>query len=152
MEKRGGAGLRDFGCSGAAMGRRRPRKLSNVVANPYAKSAIRLTYGGYLYILPISHTLLLKVKEMEGMKASSSSTSSNTGMMSRMKKDCLFFYVSLQEGFRNLKALFVGQAKKLTARNEQEATEAELRTSKMQVEAADAAEETKKKLSNSKSA
>lgn len=100
---------------------------------------------------PISDISLLKAKEMEGMKASSSSTSSNTGMMSRMKKDCLFFYVSLQEGFRNLKAFFVGQAKKLTARNEQEATEAELRTSKMQVEAADAAEETKKRLSNSKS-
>ncbi|KAB2628730.1 hypothetical protein D8674_033525 [Pyrus ussuriensis x Pyrus communis] len=68
--------------------------------------------------------------------------------MSRLKNDCLSFVVSLQEGFRYVKACFVGQAKKLTARNEQEATEAELQTAKMQVEAADAAEDTKNRLHN----
>ena len=41
------------------------------------------------------------------------------------------------------------QAKKLTAKNEREATEADLKASKMQVEAADAAEETKKRLEKS---
>lgn len=38
------------------------------------------------------------------------------------------------------------QTKKVTARNEKEATEADLKAAKMQVEAADAAEETKKRL------
>ncbi|CAN6584244.1 unnamed protein product [Malus baccata var. baccata] len=69
--------------------------------------------------------------------------------MSRLKNDCLSFTGSLQEGLRYVKACFVGQAKKLTARNEQEATEAELQTAKMQVEAADAAEDTKNRLHNS---
>ena len=41
------------------------------------------------------------------------------------------------------------QAKKLTEKNEREATEADLKASKMQVEAADAAEETKKRLEKS---
>ncbi|CAN6584239.1 unnamed protein product [Malus baccata var. baccata] len=69
--------------------------------------------------------------------------------MSRLKNDCLSFTVLLQEGFRYVKACFVGQDKKLTAGNEQEATEAELQTAKMQVEAADAAEDTKNRLHNS---
>jgi hypothetical protein len=38
------------------------------------------------------------------------------------------------------------QTKKLTARDEKEATEADLMAAKMQVEAADAAEEAKKRL------
>ncbi|KAM1014301.1 hypothetical protein TB2_044125 [Malus domestica] len=66
--------------------------------------------------------------------------------MSRLKNDCLSFTVSLQEGFRYVKACFVGQAKKLTARNEKEATEAELQTAKMQVDAVDAAEDTKNQV------
>jgi hypothetical protein len=41
------------------------------------------------------------------------------------------------------------QAKKLTAKNEREATEADLKAAKMQVEAADAAEENKKRLDKS---
>ncbi|XAR48481.1 hypothetical protein NMG60_11031309 [Bertholletia excelsa] len=69
--------------------------------------------------------------------------------VSRLKKGCLFFAASVQEGFGYLKALLVGQAQKLTARNEKEATEADLRTAKMQVEAADAAEDTKKRLDKS---
>ncbi|XP_058221979.1 uncharacterized protein LOC131331985 [Rhododendron vialii] len=60
------------------------------------------------------------------------------------------FAASLQEGFGNFKALVVGQAKKMSARNEKESSEADLRTAKMQVEAADAAEDTKKRLEKSK--
>ncbi|GFS44096.1 hypothetical protein Acr_00g0088390 [Actinidia rufa] len=66
-----------------------------------------------------------------------------------MKKNCLSFAASVQESFRSLKATLVGQAKKVTARNEKEATEAYLQTAKMQVEAADDAEETKKSLNKS---
>ncbi|KAA8528383.1 hypothetical protein F0562_035738 [Nyssa sinensis] len=69
--------------------------------------------------------------------------------MSRMKKECLSFAVSLQEGFCYLKATIVGQGMKLVARNEKEASEADLQTAKMQVEAADAAEDSKKRLDKS---
>ncbi|XVE95156.1 hypothetical protein REPUB_Repub02eG0072200 [Reevesia pubescens] len=69
-----------------------------------------------------------------------------TSAMSRIKKDCLAFGVSLQEGFRYVKAILVGQAKKRKARNEKEATAAELQTQKMQVEAADEAENSKEKI------
>ncbi|XP_004287438.1 PREDICTED: uncharacterized protein LOC101307528 [Fragaria vesca subsp. vesca] len=69
--------------------------------------------------------------------------------LSRMNKGCLSFTASLQEGFRYVKAFFVGQAKRLTARSEKEATEADLVTAKMQVEATDAAEDTKSRLNKS---
>ncbi|KAL6317328.1 hypothetical protein AAG906_030081 [Vitis piasezkii] len=72
-----------------------------------------------------------------------------TSVTSRVKRDCISFFVSLQEGFRYFKALLVGQGKKMTARNEKEATQADLLTEKMQVEAADAAEDTKKNLHKS---
>ncbi|KAL3733042.1 hypothetical protein ACJRO7_022549 [Eucalyptus globulus] len=65
--------------------------------------------------------------------------------MSRAK-ECLSFAVSVQEGLRYVKALLLGQAKKMRARNEREATEADLRTAKMQVDAADAAEDAKKRI------
>ncbi|XP_052188167.1 uncharacterized protein LOC127798673 isoform X1 [Diospyros lotus] len=70
---------------------------------------------------------------------------------SRIKKDCLSFAASLQEGVGNFKALVVGllQGKKIRARNEKEATEADLQTAKMQVEAADAAEDTKRRIDKS---
>ncbi|KAF8404745.1 hypothetical protein HHK36_009634 [Tetracentron sinense] len=68
-------------------------------------------------------------------------------VMTRMKKDCLSFTTSFQQGFRYFKAFLVGRrAKKMTARNEEEASEADLQTAKMQVEATDAAEDTKKRL------
>ncbi|XP_041021969.1 uncharacterized protein LOC121263201 [Juglans microcarpa x Juglans regia] len=70
----------------------------------------------------------------------------SSAAMSRMKKDCLWFSTSMQECFSYVKASFTGLAKKMTARNEREASEADLRAAKMQVEAADAAEETKKGL------
>ncbi|KAK9270343.1 hypothetical protein L1049_025922 [Liquidambar formosana] len=72
-----------------------------------------------------------------------------TSMMSRMKKDCISFGASLQEGFGYVRAFFVGQAKKLTARNEKEATKADLQAARMQVEATDAAEDTKNRLNKS---
>lgn len=40
------------------------------------------------------------------------------------------------------------QGKKLTAKNEQEASEADLQAAKMQVDAADAAEDTKNRLNH----
>ncbi|XP_054789104.1 uncharacterized protein LOC129294672, partial [Prosopis cineraria] len=58
----------------------------------------------------------------------------------------LFFAASLQEGLAYVKAFFVGQTKRIKARNEEEATAAELETDKMQVEATNDAEETKTKL------
>ncbi|KAH7847132.1 hypothetical protein Vadar_022254 [Vaccinium darrowii] len=66
--------------------------------------------------------------------------------VSPVKKGFASFAASLQEGFGNFKALVVGQATKMSARNEKEASEADLQTSKMQVAAADAAEDTKKRL------
>ncbi|CAK7347290.1 unnamed protein product [Dovyalis caffra] len=70
-------------------------------------------------------------------------------VMSRMKKDCLFFTVSLKESFSYIKAIFVGQAKKMTARSEKEAAAAELQAEKMQVEAANEAENVKNKIDKS---
>ncbi|GAV85398.1 hypothetical protein CFOL_v3_28835 [Cephalotus follicularis] len=84
---------------------------------------------------------------MEEVLSSSSSLSST--VISNIKKKCLSLTVSLQEGFRYVKAFFVGKAKKMTARNEKEASAADLETAKMQVEAADEAEDKKKKLNNS---
>ncbi|KAM7514481.1 hypothetical protein LguiA_004064 [Lonicera macranthoides] len=69
--------------------------------------------------------------------------------MSRIKEDCLSFAVSVQQGFRYFKAILVGQAKKMRAKNEKEATEADLIAEKMQVDAADAAERTKNQLHKS---
>ncbi|XP_015886045.3 uncharacterized protein LOC107421335 [Ziziphus jujuba] len=78
-----------------------------------------------------------------------SSKKGETSMASRMKKDCLAFLVSVQEGFEYVKAFFVGQAKKMTAKSEEEAARADLQASKMQAEAADAAEDVKTRLSKS---
>ncbi|KAL5988425.1 hypothetical protein ACLOJK_036189 [Asimina triloba] len=67
-------------------------------------------------------------------------------VMSQLKKACLSFAASLQEGFRHVKASVAGLAKKVTAKNEKEASEADLRAAKLQVEASDEAERTKKQL------
>ncbi|KAF5195749.1 hypothetical protein FRX31_014664 [Thalictrum thalictroides] len=67
-------------------------------------------------------------------------------MFSRIRKECLSFTTSVQESLQHKKAFFVGQGKKITARNEKEASEADLQTAKMQVEATNEAEQTKKKL------
>ncbi|OWM67693.1 hypothetical protein CDL15_Pgr019194 [Punica granatum] len=66
--------------------------------------------------------------------------------LSRAKRQRAFFAVSLLEGFCYIKALLLGQENKMTARNEKEAAEADLWTYKMQVDAANATEDAKKKL------
>ncbi|XP_020210413.1 uncharacterized protein LOC109795354 [Cajanus cajan] len=90
---------------------------------------------------------------MADMDSSSSSTLSlnhkNTSLVSRLRKSCLSFAASIQEGFRYVKAFFVGQVKIITARNEKEASAGELEATKMQVEAADAAEDFKNRLNKS---
>ncbi|KAK2430084.1 hypothetical protein P8452_43546 [Trifolium repens] len=89
---------------------------------------------------------------MEEMGSSSSSTPlpnhNKTSFGSSLKKSCLSFAASIQETFRYATAFFVGQAKTLTAKNEKEASEAELEATKKQVEAADAAEDIKNRLNN----
>ncbi|XP_028782633.1 uncharacterized protein LOC114757258 [Neltuma alba] len=72
-----------------------------------------------------------------------------TSFGSRLKKNCLLVVASLQEGLTYVKAFFIGQTKMIKARNEEEASVAELETEKMQVAAADAAEATKTKLNKS---
>ncbi|XVF39674.1 hypothetical protein PTKIN_Ptkin01aG0052200 [Pterospermum kingtungense] len=74
----------------------------------------------------------------------------DTSARSQIKKHILAFGVSLQEGFGYVKAIIVGQAKKLKARNEQEATAAELQSQKMQVEAVNEAESIKETIYKSK--
>ncbi|KAG1359624.1 hypothetical protein COCNU_08G010700 [Cocos nucifera] len=66
--------------------------------------------------------------------------------MSKMKKGGISFVTSLKEGWRHAKATLIGQVKKLTAKNEKEASEADLQAAKMQVEATDEAENQKKQL------
>lgn len=61
-------------------------------------------------------------------------------------RGCATFGVSLQEGFRYLKATLVGQTKKLRAQTEKEVTEADMMAAKKQVDAADAAENAKKRI------
>uniref|UniRef100_A0A803LV69 Uncharacterized protein n=1 Tax=Chenopodium quinoa TaxID=63459 RepID=A0A803LV69_CHEQI len=68
---------------------------------------------------------------------------------SNMKNSCLTFCVSVQECLGYCKAFVVGQGKTLTARNEKEATIADLQTAKMQVNATDAAEKKKREIQNS---
>ncbi|KAK7385408.1 hypothetical protein VNO78_31126 [Psophocarpus tetragonolobus] len=86
---------------------------------------------------------------MDSSSSTILSNHKNTSFVSRLKKGCISFAASIQEGFRYVKAFFVGQAKTITARNEKEASEAELEATKMQVEAADAAEDIKNKLNKS---
>ncbi|MCL7045013.1 hypothetical protein MKW94_002670 [Papaver nudicaule] len=68
--------------------------------------------------------------------------------MSGIKNGFVSFTASVQEGFGNVKAFFVGNTKKLMAKNEKESSEADLQTAKMQVDATNAAEDTKKRLAN----
>ncbi|KAK9097003.1 hypothetical protein Sjap_022500 [Stephania japonica] len=69
-----------------------------------------------------------------------------SSLMSRVKKECLSCVASVQEGLTHAKATLVGQAQKMTSKNEEEASQADLRTAKAQVEATDAAEDAKKRL------
>ncbi|KAG0453118.1 hypothetical protein HPP92_025782 [Vanilla planifolia] len=69
-----------------------------------------------------------------------------TGASSWMKKEALSLTASLKEGLLYVKAFFTGQVKKLTARNEKEASEAGLQEARMQVEATDEAERRRNEL------
>ncbi|CAH2058816.1 unnamed protein product [Thlaspi arvense] len=80
------------------------------------------------------------------MQESDSSRRSSGSLTDRVKRNCLSMAVTFQEGFSYVKAFFVGQTKRLTAKNEREATEAHLTETKMQVEATDEAENAKKRL------
>ncbi|KAK7321282.1 hypothetical protein VNO77_31769 [Canavalia gladiata] len=105
----------------------------------------------YLEVTTLSYKAHSMVA-MEEMGSSSSSPLSNhkkNSLASRLRKSCLSFAASIQETFRYVKAFFVGQAKIITARNEKEASAAELEATKMQVEAADAAEDIKNGLNKS---
>ncbi|RWW01886.1 hypothetical protein BHE74_00024813 [Ensete ventricosum] len=67
-------------------------------------------------------------------------------MIEKTNKGLVSLAASLEEGLQDAKASVTGLVKKATAKTEQEASEADLRTAKMQVEAADAAEKKKKQL------
>ncbi|GLU16057.1 hypothetical protein SLE2022_325070 [Rubroshorea leprosula] len=66
-----------------------------------------------------------------------------------IKTNFLAFLVSLKERFRYVKAALLGLMMKVKAKNEREATGADLNSEKMQVEAADEDEKKKNELYNS---
>ncbi|CAN8317119.1 unnamed protein product [Cochlearia groenlandica] len=82
-------------------------------------------------------------------EADTSQRRPSKSLMNRVKTNCLSVAVTFQEGFSYVKAFFVGQTKKLTAKNEKEETEAHLTETKMQVEATNEAENAKKLLHQS---
>ncbi|KAI3961306.1 hypothetical protein MKX01_007020 [Papaver californicum] len=70
--------------------------------------------------------------------------------MCGIRNGFLSFTASVQKGFDYVKACFVGNTMKLMARNEKESSEADLHIAKMQVDATNAAEYTKKRLAANK--
>ncbi|WOH02723.1 hypothetical protein DCAR_0522112 [Daucus carota subsp. sativus] len=90
---------------------------------------------------------------MEAARSESppSAPATNAGVkpeeVSPLKRAWVNMSATLQEHFRYFKASLYGLGKKVTARSEKEAAEADLQAAKMQVEAADAAEESKNKIS-----
>ncbi|KAJ0259577.1 hypothetical protein HA466_0059110 [Hirschfeldia incana] len=83
------------------------------------------------------------------MQEADTSRRSSESLMDKVKTNCLSMAVTFQEGLGYVKAFFIGQTKRLTAKNEQEATDAHLTETKMQVEATDEAENAKKTLHQS---
>ncbi|CAA7052133.1 unnamed protein product [Microthlaspi erraticum] len=83
------------------------------------------------------------------MQEADTSRGPSKSLTDRVKTNCLSMAVTFQEGFTYVKAFFVGQTKRLTAKNEKEATDAQLTETKMQVEATDEAENAKKRLHQS---
>ncbi|KAH7669557.1 Fumarylacetoacetase N-terminal protein [Dioscorea alata] len=63
-----------------------------------------------------------------------------------IEKEGASFMASAKEAWLNIRARIIGQIQKAKAKNEKEASEADLQTAKMQVQAADEAEEKKKQL------
>ncbi|KAG9440140.1 hypothetical protein H6P81_020305 [Aristolochia fimbriata] len=90
---------------------------------------------------------------MEGEGGSSSSRTgkaiaagSEASLWSRGRKKCASVFASLEESLQYLKASVIGLVKRAKARDEKEASRAEMEAEKMQVEAANAAEEKKNQL------
>ncbi|PKA59429.1 hypothetical protein AXF42_Ash019583 [Apostasia shenzhenica] len=73
--------------------------------------------------------------EGEGRRTEAASSAASAA-----KRGALSFYVSLEEGWQYVKAFFTFQVKKLTAKSEKEASEADIQQARMQVEATDEAE------------
>ncbi|OAY81112.1 hypothetical protein ACMD2_06761 [Ananas comosus] len=71
---------------------------------------------------------------------------SGESFASKMKKEGTAFGTSIWEGWQQTKATIIAQVKKMRARNEKEASDADLQASKIQVEAADEAENKKKQI------
>ncbi|XP_062229431.1 uncharacterized protein LOC133927138 [Phragmites australis] len=65
---------------------------------------------------------------------------------SRAQREAAAAGVSVQEWLQHVKATFLGLVRKVTARTEQEAAEADMGAAKAQVEATDEAEAKKKQL------
>ncbi|KAI3973439.1 hypothetical protein MKW92_022136 [Papaver armeniacum] len=68
--------------------------------------------------------------------------------MAGIRNGFVSFTASVQKGFKYVKAFFVGNTMKLMARNEKELSEVNLHIAKMQVDATNAAENTKNRLAN----
>ncbi|KAI3867612.1 hypothetical protein MKW98_005989 [Papaver atlanticum] len=67
--------------------------------------------------------------------------------MAGIRNGFVSFKASVKKGFEYVKAFLVGNTMKLMARNEKELSEADLQIAKMQVDATNAAENTKKRIS-----
>ncbi|KAI3950198.1 hypothetical protein MKW92_044512 [Papaver armeniacum] len=68
--------------------------------------------------------------------------------MAGIRNGFVSFTASVQKGLEYVKAFLVGNTMKLMARNEKELSEANLHIAKMQVDATNVAENTKKRLAN----
>ncbi|XP_034590745.1 uncharacterized protein [Setaria viridis] len=67
---------------------------------------------------------------------------------SKVQREAAAAGVSVTEWLQHVKASFLGLVRKVTARSEQEAAEADMRAAKAQVEATDEAEARKKQLAD----
>ncbi|KAK4428608.1 hypothetical protein Salat_1160600 [Sesamum alatum] len=109
----------------------------------------RLNTPNSLQVTP-SHLNITQSVLISSMKESSPPSTANKGKQESaahyVKKRCLSLAASMGEGVGYLKATVVGLSKKLTSKTEKEATDADLQTAKMQVEATDHAEDIKKRL------
>lgn len=80
------------------------------------------------------------------MEESREPSSKEETALERMKKGFVWAGASLEERFVQTKAAVVGFANKLAAKSEKDATDADMQAAKMQVAAADHAEDIKKSL------
>lgn len=71
-----------------------------------------------------------------------------TTAAARAQKEAAAAGISVRESLQHAWASFLGLVRKVTARSEEEATEADMRAAKMQVEATDEAEAKKNQLAD----